>query len=379
MYAVLCGPRYWSSIQQAVSSMGEQVLYHSVDDAMDIAAELNTASRLALRHLIVDISTVDDHKRLIHALIQYKIMNDKTQIIIIAPGLEPGAEVMNQLVTQVHVYDIVVPGEDEDLVSKIRECVTNPGTYKKGVKWLVDGDPMEERKERGEAHAEVEEGRVIVRKQLVGKVIIGLAGTHHRVGVTHLSLSLANFLRRRGFSVALLQLEPSQDTNRFLSSYDDTEAKDGFSTLKGVDYYPYREDFNITVPYRRNYDFFVLDAGVYGQNRASVDEYERANVKAIVSTAREWEIAYLEKFIKGVESDQYDYIISFADDILFNYITGNINAGGVKYKLFKALAESDLVEGQGLDPLFESWLSRFVATQVKPGEKQGFLKRLFKK
>lgn len=384
MYAVLCSPKYWNDIQQVILNMGEQILFQSIDGSLDISSELNTISRIAVKHLIIDISTAVDHKRLVQSLMQYKIMNDKTQIIIIAPDCVPGDETIHKLVTQVHVYDVIVPSSDEqdefDLKVKIQECISSPGTYKKGVKWVLDAEPVEGKKESArviEKHTETE--RVIIRKQLVGKVVIGLAGTHSRVGTTHIGLALASFLRRKGFSVAYLQLENSKAVERFIKTYDDHLIKDSFYSLKGVDYYLYEDDFNINVPYRRNYDFFVLDTGVYSQENPFIDEYERANVKGIVTTAREWEIAHLEKFFGNEDRDQYDYLINFADKNLFEYIVGNMNAGPTKYKTFKMEMESDLVNGIGLDNVFEDWLKQFVSTQAKTSEKQGFLGKLLKK
>lgn len=384
MYAVMCSPMYWNDIQQAILKMGEQILFQVVENNIDFSTELNTASRIAVKHLIIDISTVVDQKKLVHALMQYKIMNDKTQIIIIAPDCVPGNEIIHNLVTQVHVVDIIAPSLDSlnpiDLKDKIQECIANPGTYKKGIKWVIDERPIESKKEPlkiVEKNNEVE--RIVIRKQLVGKVVVGLSGTHSRVGNTHLGLSLTNYLRRKGFSVAFLQLDESKDVERFLKTDDEVLSKDGFYTLRGVDYYVYEDSFDITIPYRRNYDFFVLDVGIYSKDNPFIDEYERAHVKGVVTTAREWEIMYLENFLSATDNEQYEYLFNFADQKLFDYIVGNMNAGPVKYKAFRMDMESDLIDGTGLDDIFDEWLKRFVSTQPKTNDKQSFLGKLLKK
>lgn len=377
MYAVICSTPFWNGIQQALLETGE-ILYKSINEQVDIAFELNTVARIAVKSLIIDISAIDDPKKLLHALIQYKIRSEKTQIIIVAPDAAPGDTLIHQLVTQIHTYDVIVPTKDGDLQEQIKESIANPGTFKKVVKWQMDATAGDEKKESAAANIRETE-RVIVRKQLVGKVVIGIAGTHHRVGCTHLALALVSFLRRKGYSVAYLQLHRSNDTEMFLKTYDDLESRDGYYDLKGIHYYLYDGDFNINVPYRRNYDFFVLDTGVYNPDNPLTDEYERANVKGIVTTAREWEIAFLEKFLKAADDGQYDYLVSYADEKLFQYLVNNMNAGESRFNIFRMIMESDLIDGIGLDEVFGAWLKSFVSTQIKQSnEKQSILKRIFR-
>jgi hypothetical protein len=165
----------------------------------------------------------------------------------------------------------------------------------------------------------------------------------------------------------------------FLKSYDDVEVKDGYYSLKDAHYYIYGEDFNINVPYRRNYDFFIIDAGVYGLDNPFIDEYERANVKGIVTTAREWEIVFLEEFLSNTENDQYDYLFNYADEKLYDFIVSNMNAGKVTYNTFRSLMECDLIDGNGLDSVYDEWLKRFISTPSKQTEKQGLIGRLLKR
>lgn len=371
MYAVICSPKYFDIINQIISSKEEEIFFKVIDNKIDINTEFNKMKMISIKHLIIDITTICNDDNFINRLIQYKITNDNTQIIIIAPGYIPGDKLIYKLVTKVHIYDVVT----NDFGNKIKECIECPSTYKKCTKWIIENDITETTKKKKVKEFE----KIVIKKQLVGKVVIGLIGTHAKVGTTHLGILLVNFLRRKGFSVAFLQLNNSNDVEKFLKSYDDVLSKDGYYSLRSVDYYLYNDDFNINIPYKRNYDFFVLDAGVYNTKNKLLDEYERAIIKGVITTAREWEISYLENFLSKTENNyQYDFLFNFADEELFKYIRSNMNTENIHYKMFKMNMESDLIDGVGLDEVYEEWLKRFVFDQSKNNKKQSFFSKFLK-
>lgn len=337
MYAVICSPQYWKEIESTITSKNGQILLKAIDTDIDINAELNKMIRVPVRHLIIDITAISDENRFINALINYRIRNDRVQIIIIAPNSLPGNELIHRLVTQVHVYDIIAPSIDSDsldgvnLGSLIDECIDNPSTYKRGIKWVIEGDvstsineTSNQREKVKVVEKETERTVTIIKDKIVGTVVIALVGTINRIGTTHTAISIANILKNDNFRVAVLELHNSNNLNTIKNAYEDVQEHKDYFSLNGVDYFPFSNDLNFLDVYQEDYNYMILDMGVYSS--CNLDEYKRANVKIVVSGVKDWELTDLEIILRSGDSIyKNNYLFTFSDTETFEMIKGNMD------------------------------------------------------
>lgn len=231
MYAVICSPQFWKQIEDVVSSKGEEILFQSIDKDIDIGTEMEKIGRISVRHLIIDITPIQDDKKFIHAIRRFRIINDKTQIIIIAPNCQPGNALIKNLVTM-GIYDIIAPAgekEEEITISNLLiDALDNPSPYKKAVKWDVQcDDELSGTDESKKQSKEQSKSKVIIRKEIERvnvfelpedyKKIIGITGISNSGKSTICLYSSLLFKEKR---VALIDLSENQDLSFYFEEED---------------------------------------------------------------------------------------------------------------------------------------------------------------
>jgi cellulose biosynthesis protein BcsQ len=139
MYAALSSKNYWEDIEKAVSLHGGDITYKAIDNDLDVSMELEKLSLLAIKYLFIDLTAISDIDILPQAVMRYRIKNDSTQFIIIAPNFAPGNEVLSQLVSM-GVWDILAPTDEQSLEPLILKVLNERNLYKHAVKWYVQGE-----------------------------------------------------------------------------------------------------------------------------------------------------------------------------------------------------------------------------------------------
>jgi septum site-determining protein MinD len=147
MYAVICRPKYWEEISSVISSLEEHIVFSKIQDEIDFTDEMEQINRISIKHLIIDITAIQSLKEFLRSIKNYRIMNDRTQIIIIAPFSEPGNELLHSLVSM-GIYDILAPADEsiEDnlaIAPLLINSLKDPSSYKRAVRWIIDNDNSE--------------------------------------------------------------------------------------------------------------------------------------------------------------------------------------------------------------------------------------------
>lgn len=336
MYAVLCNSVFLKEIEQAITLKGEEILFKAVDDDIDILDSFEKVSRTPVKHLIIDISAIQDTKKLLLAVKRYRIRNDKTQIIIIAPNVTPPNTFINALVTM-GIYDILAPGgeklEDIVLLPSLLDILESPYTYKKSVKWFLDTDINADIQDSLDVLPKsnkndkeiIERTLTITREKIIGTVVIAVAGTMNRVGTTHSALTIAEFLKNSNFKVALLELHNSRNFIEIKRAYKDIREEENHFIYNGISYFPYTKNIDLLDVLQKEYNYIILDMGTY--NTCDISEFKRANLKVIVSGAKDWEISPLETILKSQDLfnlKKYNYYFTFCDKSMFELINENM-------------------------------------------------------
>ncbi len=330
--AILCSSDLYKPIEDIIKDMGEDILFTSIGEDIDFGEELSKIMRIPVKHLIIDISVITDKKKLIQGLMQYRILNEKTQIIIIANNCMPGNELIHKLATQIHIYDIIAPMSSKKTIpEELMECMNSPSTYKKVLRWVIDEDSFFSQKdeaytkEKIKLEKEIVERTVtIVKDKIIGTIVIAVSGTMNRIGTTSTALTIATFLKNQKFNVAVMEFHNSNNFFKIKNCYDDIKEKENYFILNDISFYPHFEDLNILDVIQKEYNYIVLDMGVHKQ--CNMEEFKRANLRLIISGVKEWELTYLEEILSENEKVYKNkYLFNFSDNKQFDFVKRNMD------------------------------------------------------
>lgn len=235
MYAVLCSTVFWQEIEQAILSKEEQIVFKAIGDDIDVNSEFEKISRTHIKHLIIDLTSIQDVKSLQNCIGRYRVLNDKTQIIIIAPNVTAPNSLMDALV-KMGIYDIYNPQSQDENLSDITllpalvEMIDKPLTYKKAVRWVSDFNTKEvdnktnnnklRRHKDIQSETRIEEKVQIIEKEVtrdvevLGDSVITLA-SNAPTGKTYLGWNLAHAFSQLDYKIAYVNIDSFNSSNFF--------------------------------------------------------------------------------------------------------------------------------------------------------------------
>lgn len=275
--------------------------------------------------LIIDMTCSDDES-IIRGIQQYRLHKD-TRIILLAPDREPGDQTISTLIG-LQVLDIIVPIKNSDeegyepIQKQLQEQIQLKPSYKNIVSWdvrtsiLAEKKRLEEQKKRMERNskkADVSESSILdhienveitpptVKEKLmyvhktIGTIIISIVGVEPGVGVTHLSILMGNFLSKRGYNVAIVELNSNNDFTRIEASYEGEELQTRSFKLRDITYYKSDSHFEISELMEKKYDYILLDLGCFDVSDYT-DEFFRSHLQVIVGHGSDWKQHKLIEF-----------------------------------------------------------------------------------
>ncbi len=330
MVVVISGPKYLQDVEDAMVALEQMIAYKKVDRDIDILEEQENLYNIKFDLLILDISCVEDYKKVPRFIRHLKKSNDNLRVIIIAPYSFSGYAIMNDLITM-GIYNII--GQKEDSSSSIMSDLINlyeaPSTYAKAIKW---DKGVQNRRKQEQDFVQTGEGRfgkkkkdiiTIEKNKIVGTVVIAVAGAMSRVGTTHTAISIAIHLVNNRHGVAIVELQHSNTFNAIRRSYKKAEQKNHLFSLRGIDFYPYNPSLAVSDILLGDYAYVILDMGHYLSS--DVNEFKRAQERIIVSGGKDWELEELDNLLKSEDkSFANKYLFSFCDISMFEFIKANM-------------------------------------------------------
>lgn len=234
--------------------------------------------------IILDLTAfLDTDEEILSALEMLKIMADHVGIIILAANRQEGDELLTKAF-QMSIYNLIATDDFNIIRNELHYCLSTGKQYKDSLSFK-DVKKLE---------------KVIIKqeiKQTVNKIMVGLCGSQERVGTTHHSILLANFLRKKGYMVALVEANESKAFQSIQKSFEEKMFGDYFS-LNGVDYYPGASPTQIGNILGKSYNFILVDFGSYQSADSIV--FNKCDVRIIVTGSRPWEVDHLnEIFLKS--------------------------------------------------------------------------------
>lgn len=153
------------------------------------------------------------------------------------------------------------------------------------------------------------------RSQVIGTVVVAVAGAKEHLGSTHTAMSIAAYLRKFGHSVALIELNGSEDFDRIHALYEGEKQYIRHQMMfeyAGIDHYKFREDMRLG-EIMATYEYVVLDIGAY-EDSPGYDEYLRSHVRLMLTSPYEWKEHWTQRFINRVsDAESYTFVVPFAE------------------------------------------------------------------
>lgn len=256
-----------------------------------------------LDSIVIDLCALKDQdEEILSALESFKILHGNVRIIILASNRCEGDSLLTKLF-QMGVYDLINSDDFLEINKELTTCLTVGMQFKDSIRFK---------------ELKANQEKVIIKneiKQVVSKVMITLAGSAHRVGVTHNTVILANYLRKRGYMVAVVELNNHHDFIKTQESMEEKMFDDLYFSIYGVDYYPNVNTDLLSSILGKTYNFILVDCGVFQEcDRVTFNKGEQ---RFIITSSRPWETDYLNSVFNIVDAEDvlksYHYFFNFTN------------------------------------------------------------------
>lgn len=149
------------------------------------------------------------------------------------------------------------------------------------------------------------------KERFVGTAVIALTGVERGVGCTHTAIMLANHLAQQDYTVALVEVNDSNDYVEIERAYegvkDSKQLKNPTFTINGVRYFKNVKELNMVNLLTGNFSFIILDLGSY-TNTNWYNEFLRASIPIVVGSASEWKHKDIYRFFQSqIHEDQSNW------------------------------------------------------------------------
>lgn len=384
MIVYLSSHNYSQMINGVIMQLNKNVLSGFVEDKI----ELNDYIKKQLDQFqsidtfIIDLTCiVDIQENMIQALNSFRLLYSNVKIIIIAPECSVNDKVLSEIFC-LGIYNIVTASEIEDLEKELIYCLNVGKEYKDSVQYKLDNKEIVE-KSTGNKKSTIKEKiikeKVIIKNEIIQKVSkaqIAFVGTQERIGVTHNAIMCANFLRRNGHKVAIV--ESKENNNKVFHTikqnfeFEKEELGDDYFSIKEVDYYPdypLEELYNILY---KNYNFVLIDFGVF--NTSYLAELNRCIISMIVCGSKPWELAAFDKVFMSTTEDilkTFYYLFNYTDPNVFKQMKEGMPG-------FKHLHIADMISNPfevGTLPYMEAIFKEYISKEhtVSTKKRKGLL------
>lgn len=297
MIAYITGSTYYQVIKNTVEGTGELIMQTEVSEEIDFYkyVKCNISKLDGMDKLIIDLSVCQNtDEEIIKALEMLRSLYDNLRIIVFAPYLETGSILLMQCFT-LGILNIINTDDFNAVRKELEECILYGKKFKDAIKYRVKAEKLDIRREA---------------KKTVNSHMVGITGSEHRIGTTHAAILLANFLRRKGFMTALLEMNGSGAFGQIQDGFEEKEHDEGYFRLNGIDFYKNADIKKLAQTMEKSYNFILLDFGEY--ENCDLVTLHKCSEKIIISGSKPWEIESVNKIFAMEEQEVIkDYIFYF--------------------------------------------------------------------
>lgn len=318
-------------------SIGEPIKSNSINLLQEVKSTL--CKNKDITTLLIDLSVViNDDDEIVKAIKTLRFYNNDCKFIIVATEREIGDELLSELVNM-GIYNIVI--DEDDMISKITYYTLNEATYKEASVFQIkkNDEAQNTKKKKSKTKGEklskksnVGQSKVIL-KPLKQKIIISIIGSQKRIGVTHTSITLAFSLMKKGYKVAVIELNNNDDFKYFANCYEHniySNEQLKFTKIYQIDFYGKVDNDSFNKIQGLNYDYIIIDNGDI--ENCNISEHNRADVKLVCFGAKAWEQQNLGVIFDLGEDVTNNYrFITICDEKIKNEIVDELSPNKVYF------------------------------------------------
>lgn len=323
MIFYIASPTYESTIHRTVIESGEVLVGSEQKEELFLFKYFkeNISHFDGIDTIIVDLSVCADvDEEILQAFEMLRMMYCNIRIIVLAANRYAGDELLTKCF-QMGIYDLIATDDFLTIKEELMHSIITGKQYKDALQFK-ESNPLE---------------KVIVKqeiKQKVNKVMIGISGTTKRIGVTHNSIVLANYLRKRGYMVAIAELNASGAFKRIQESFEEKILDNAYFSLDGVDYYFEADTDKLGSILGKSYNFIICDFGSFEEcDRVT---FNKSDVRIIVAGAKPWEVNQINK-VFGLSSKEtlegYHFCFNFVSESLQKDVKEGMESCGTSHFL----------------------------------------------
>lgn len=234
-----------------------------------------------LDFFIIDTSCLDDTEEdVIQAIKMFRTLNETVRIIILSPERIPGDALLAQIFA-LGVWNIIATMDYFELKSQLISCMEGSGKSFKEALEFKDVREIEQSEKKD--------------IKTVSRVMLGVAGSQPGIGSTHNAILLAGTLRKKGFLVAIVEVNPSSDFEKIRQGFEMKIHEHSYFTMNGIDYYPDATEQTLKLIGEKSYNFIVLD---FGEHRRDQERFDKCHVRFLVTGSKSWELEYAARVLQ---------------------------------------------------------------------------------
>ncbi len=245
--------------------------------------------------LIIDTSALDDaDEDIVDAINSYRMLYDEARIIVISPNRAPGDKMLAALFG-LGIQNIIATTDYLQMKSELVICLSEKGkSYKDALVFRDVKDTV----------AIVEE-----KQKAVIRVQLAVAGTQKRIGASHTAITLATYLRSKGYIVALCERNDSGDFERIRDGFGAKMVDQTYFVADGIDYYPNCRQKEAMKPIlEKSYNFIVCDFGELNVASTQMRDFCRCHIRILVAGTKNWEFGRVLAMISQIPDDVLEKI-----------------------------------------------------------------------
>lgn len=304
MIFYIASPTYQQVIHKTIQESG--LILEGYECTRDIYLRKYVKENLAkldnLELLIIDLYAINDtENEICEAIDTLKIMANNTRIIILACNRVEGDMLLTKLF-QSAIFDIINTDDFNEIREELRYCMLQGKQYKDAIRFK-DVRPGQE--------------NVITRtevKQTVNKIMLAFAGAQEHIGTTHNCMILANYLRKKGYMVAVVEHNKSGCFQEIREAFEENMFEN-FFTMNGIDYYPDVAADQLNTILGKTYNFILVDYGKY--SFCDHMSFNRADECFVVLGSKPWELSYANQVfgLGDAAAKYYHYLFNFTEKV----------------------------------------------------------------
>lgn len=343
--------KHAEEIEKAVDNSNKPVMEKKVVSQYDLSLFLKQQidQLRPVEYLVIDLASISNtDNEILSSISNFRMLYGKTKVIIIATERDAKDGFLSEIFCM-GIYDIIAGEMDKDqLVDELIYCIEHGKSYRESLIYKEENVI--------ETNTQIRE-RVIIKNEIrtaVNKAFIGFMGTQCRIGTSHNAIVCGNYLKNKGFKIAIVEdkLNTSTCFETIKESFDIKGSSECFS-LNQIDYYPVYDITEIYKIMTKNYNFILIDFGVFSSEK--IAEFNRCVIPIIISGAKPWEIDHINRIFDTVKHEdlcEYTYLFNYIDDTeKSNIKKGMVDLG--KGKVFFSEYTPDPFNSLGYDELDE--------------------------